>query len=137
MSVIVISETVQEFLGVRITSAASTISARGQRLHRVVWKHYNGSIPRRAHIHHRDLDTNNNQPDNLVCVTADEHLSFHGKLRAGESAVWLAEHARPSAAEWHGSDVGLAWHREQWERDCRTAMYAQGRSTLRSMRQDL
>lgn len=124
MSVIVISETVQEFLGVSYYKCGIYYQRHGQRLHRVVWKHYNGSIPRRAHIHHRDLDTSNNQPDNLSCVTADEHLSFHGKLRGGESAARLAEHARPAASAWHGSTEGLAWHKKHWEQDCAATMYA-------------
>jgi hypothetical protein len=123
MSVIVISDTAQEFLGVRYYLCGSYFQRYGKRLHRVVWSHYNGSIPKRAHIHHRDLDIANNHPDNLVCVTADEHLSFHGRLRAGESAANLAEHARPSAVDWHGSEAGREWHREHWEQHCKSGLF--------------
>lgn len=123
MSVTVISATVQEFLGVRYYQCGRYFQHCGKRLHRVVWQHFNGHIPKRAHIHHRDGDAFNNQPDNLVCVAADEHLSFHGKLRAGQSADIIA-HTRPSAAAWHASAAGRAWHREHWERDCKEALYA-------------
>ena len=110
MSIIVISESAQEFLGVHVHYKCGIYFQRhGKRLHRVVWSHYNGTIPRRAHIHHRDLDTSNNHPDNLVCVTADEHLSFHGKLRAGQSADILSSHTHGHPLQ-HGTPQQPAEH---------------------------
>jgi hypothetical protein len=119
---VIISPTIQEFRGVRYYKCGRYYQANGQRLHRVVWKAANGSIPRGAHIHHKDLNVEHNWSDNLVCIEPREHLSYHGCLRAGESAVY-AEHARPSASQWHGSEEGIEWHRQQYERHCKDALH--------------
>jgi hypothetical protein len=118
MSVTIVSPTVQEFRGVRYYLCGRYYQKCGQRLHRVVWQAHNGAIPRRAHIHHRDHNKHNNQPENLDCVRGEDHIAYHGRQRAGEFAVSLALHARPAAAEWHGSAEGKAWHREHWGKNC-------------------
>lgn len=46
---------------------------------RRLWKRAHGPIPPKHHIHHRDGDQTNNALANLQCVSAFEHLSFHGK----------------------------------------------------------
>lgn len=120
---IVISETCQEFLGIRYYKCGAYYQANGQRLHRVVWKAFNGSIPRRAHIHHDDLNKDHNWSGNLVCVEPAKHLEFHGRLRAGDSAAKMEMHARPSATQWHKSKAGRAWHKEQYERHCAKALH--------------
>jgi hypothetical protein len=42
-------------------------------MHRVVWEHYNGKIPKGHDIHHKDHDKENNIIDNLELYTKAEH----------------------------------------------------------------
>lgn len=91
-------------------------SARGHGyLHRAIWRHHNGPIPKGGQIHHKDHDPFNNDPGNLVCVTSDEHAQEHAEeFRAQRRAH--ADRIRPLASEWHGSEEGRAWHSEHGRR---------------------
>jgi hypothetical protein len=86
----------------------------GKRLHRDVWSHAFGPIPKGCHIHHRDADTANNHIANLECIPASEHLSgaWHTKLAGMPiDSSHFSELARDKAAEWHQSEEGRLWHR--------------------------
>lgn len=86
-----------------------------KRLHEDIWRAHNGDIPTGHHIHHADHDPDNNNPDNLICLTAQAHQDYHADDRRGWCSEERAEHLaaiRPKAAEWHRSDVGRAWHVE-------------------------
>lgn len=88
-----------------------------KQLHRAVWEFYNGEIPEGCHIHHKDGNIDNNDISNLECLTAQEHLSIHGKknLQDPESKERnrkQLDEARERASEWHGSAAGLEWHRK-------------------------
>lgn len=48
-----------------------------QYLHRYVWEQENGPIPRGWHVHHKDHDRSNNDPDNLVAMPAGKHMEYH------------------------------------------------------------
>ncbi|MEU8811118.1 HNH endonuclease signature motif containing protein [Streptomyces violaceoruber] len=92
-----------------------------RRLHEEIWKAHNGEIPEGSHIHHRDHDHLNNAPDNLVCLTHQEHRRHHGDGRRGQCSDEQRAHLeriQPLTAAWHGSDEGRAWHsehaRKQW-----------------------
>lgn len=88
------------------------------RAHRYVYELANGPIPDGFHVHHKDENKANNSPDNLELKTHSDHATHHGLIRASdpEWLAWsrknLAERARPKASEWHGSEEGLAWHRD-------------------------
>lgn len=46
--------------------------------YRKIWESYhNESIPEKYEIHHVDGNRNNNHPDNLLCVSIEEHLKIH------------------------------------------------------------
>ena len=47
--------------------------------HRFVYKAIYGNISSRHHIHHKDLQPNNNDPSNLECLLNKEHFSLHRK----------------------------------------------------------
>ena len=47
-------------------------------LHRMVFIHYNGEIPRGYCIHHKDGNKGNNDISNLECVKRSEHSHYHG-----------------------------------------------------------
>lgn len=61
------------------------ISVNGKRYlkHRYVWEQYNGKIPDGYEIHHRDMNTHNNNISNLTMLTIKEHRSLHSKMQIG------------------------------------------------------
>lgn len=111
MEVIVISDTIQEFLGERYYLCGFYFQKRGKRLHRTVWETLNGSIPKGYHVHHVDGDRSNNQPQNLQLMLGTDHLSEHmadpARKEMGRSHL---PKARDGAAAWHRSEEGRKWH---------------------------
>lgn len=87
-----------------------------KRLHEEIWMHHNGrQIPSDCHIHHKDDDALNNDPNNLVCLTDEEHREHHSGQRRGTCTEGQLQHLaeiRPLASEWHGSAEGSEWHRQ-------------------------
>jgi len=84
-------------------------------LHQDVWESHYGAIPEGHHIHHKDHNSQNNDPENLACIPASEHWDEHLEQRRehGSSSGNLEHLAqcREKAAEWHRSDEGRDWHR--------------------------
>lgn len=122
MRPVVISETIQEFDGKRYYKCGRYFQRDGVRLHRVVWEHAFGPIPKGAHIHHKDNDTHNNGSDNLECLEAVVHLRDRHGEESGQRARRFLAKARLAAAKWHGSEAGKKWHAEHFERDIRPLM---------------
>lgn len=91
-------------------------STTRKRLHQAVWITYNGPIPDGCEIHHKDLNKDNNDIDNLECMTSQEHKALHAALITEEDKEQkrknLNEAARPIANRWHKSEEGRNWHRE-------------------------
>src|SRR4051812_46118431 len=79
-------------------------------LHRDIWERENGPIPSGHIVHHKDENPLNNSPDNLECVTYEEHAKRHPQ--AVDDLRARMDHARTYASAWHGSDEGLEFHRE-------------------------
>jgi len=92
-----------------------------KRLHRYVWEHHNGSIPKGVHVHHKDFNKSNNDISNLGPLIKKTHLVLHGieKTLNDEWLEWarknLTENARPKASEWHGSQAGREWHKKHYQ----------------------
>ena len=90
-------------------------------LHRRVWADAHGPIPKGFEVHHKDHDWRNNALWNLELAESGAHQREH-MLRRNADPVHLADThaalalARVAAAEWHGSEAGLAWHREHGKR---------------------
>lgn len=112
-SVIVISDTVQEFMGERYYLCGQYFQRKGVRLHRSVWEYHNGAIPEGYHIHHIDGDKANNGLENLALMPGLDHVNAHARSEErrenGRRAIKLAIAKAP---EWHGSEAGKAWHSE-------------------------
>jgi len=80
-----------------------------KRLHVYVWEKFNGLVPKGYNIHHFDENKNNNQIENLMCMTNHEHHVWHAKHdRDRMLPIWRKSYdqARIAAAEWHRSDEG-------------------------------
>lgn len=126
MRVVVISDSIQEFDGLRYWLCGHYFQRRGKRLHRMVWEHHNGPIPKGSHTHHRDGDIRNNQVENLELRSASSHMSLHGKQ--SDHTAW-AKSCHIGAAKWHGSEDGRKWHAEHYEKHCRGVLHAKSEKT--------
>lgn len=87
------------------------------RLHVYVWEYINKQeVPEGFEVHHKDLNKFNNEPENLVALSPEEHAEIHKKVLTEEQRQELArrldEKARPKAAEWHRSKEGRKWHKK-------------------------
>jgi len=94
--------------------ASNHISNGVESLHREVWKDANDvdEIPEGYHIHHIDGDPTNNDPDNLECVSPQEHAERHPEQNLSPEAIKKGVEA---AKDWHQSEEGEEWHRQHWE----------------------
>lgn len=86
-----------------------------KKLHREVWKHYNGDIPKGMHIHHINENKLDNRIENLELIESSKHLSNHSKEYHKNNPDKVKKHLediRPMTKQWHGSDEGLEWHKQ-------------------------
>jgi len=74
----------QEFLGLVYRKYKGRYRRNGKKLHREVWKAFNGEIPAGYDIHHIDLNLDNNDISNLQCLPKSVHRELHAKLRTGQ-----------------------------------------------------
>lgn len=92
------------------------IGTSRKRLHVYMWEKHNGKVPKGYEIHHKDEDKNNNEIDNLMCMTRKEHLKWHSENISPElveKQMRNLEKARKAAVKWHKSEEGKEWHRSQ------------------------
>lgn len=89
------------------------------RLHRYIWEQYNGEIPKDYDIHHIDHNKDNNDISNLEMLTKEEHKKRHNEEISDyvkeKYRINLEKNARPKAIEWHKSNKGKEWHKEQYK----------------------
>lgn len=109
-----ISNTIQEFNGVRYYLCGDYFEQDGKSLHRVVFEHCFGPIPEGYHVHHKDENKSNNQSWNLETMLGSDHSRFHTTKRTDNR---FPEGAREKAAIWHGSEDGKAWHSQQGKKN--------------------
>ena len=91
-----------------------------KRLHIYVWEYHNGcEVPKGYEIHHKDLNKDNNDISNLICIPSKEHKKIHSETLTDTQREArrrnMNEVARPKAIEWHKSEEGRAWHKEQYK----------------------
>lgn len=112
----------QYFNGIRFTIGPgrryfSNSAVKPKSMHQYVWTYYNGTIPKGYDVHHVDGDRYNNDISNLQLLERSEHKKLHGRQLTPEQRKRyrdnLNEKARPKAVEWHKSDEGKQWHKEQ------------------------
>lgn len=78
---------------------------QGLYAHRWVWMQHHGKIPEGFHIHHKDGNKSNNSIENLQLMGESQHKRLH----------WKENKVNSYAIEWHKSEDGRSWHRENWE----------------------
>ncbi len=62
--------------------------------------HYNARIPKGYVVHHRDLNAQNNIPDNLLIMTKEEHDTFHSYLMRGDANPMRRAHSEWNENQW-------------------------------------
>lgn len=93
-------------------------------LHRKKFKEEKDDIPKGAVIHHKDGDPLNNDIDNLEAVSKSKHQEIHMNQEDVKEKLSkiLKEKAQPKAKEWHSSEEGKKWHKQQYE-ETKEALY--------------
>ena len=85
-------------------------------LHVAIWEFYSGQkVPDGYEVHHKDGDPLHNEYSNLECVPRAHHRKI-SNYKTDRVKKHLDE-IRPLASAWHGSEEGVAWHR-QHGREC-------------------
>jgi len=91
-------------------------SRSGSFLHRDVWCSVNGEIPPGFHVHHKDGNPANNDISNLECIHSSVHFSMHKEERSERARkpehLKFLNSIRHKTVDWHRSEEGRAWHRE-------------------------
>ena len=67
------------------------------KLHREVAFTHLGCAPENTHVHHRDCNVSNNDPYNLVVLTASDHKWLHKQF--GNATLWAVVHEKINAKE--------------------------------------
>lgn len=68
-------------------------------LARVVYKKYHGKIPKGYDIHHIDGDRLNDEPDNLVALSHEEHIILHENMSIAHQAIEVIRVTNAEAKE--------------------------------------
>lgn len=99
--------------------SSKKIDGRRPRLHVYIWNKYHGDIPKGYQIHHKDENKDNNEIDNLMCMTQKGHLRWHGEnIPDSRLKKWQANMSaqREKTKAWHSSPEGIAWHKKHAEK---------------------
>jgi len=121
MEVIVMSERVQEYKGIRYYKCGFYFQRKGVRLHRKVWEDAHGPVTVGYAVHHIDGNRSNNDINNLMTMEKSKHSERHmaDPVRK-EIARANIQAAIAKAPEWHASESGKTWHgiqaKETWRK---------------------
>ena len=89
-------------------------------LHRYVYEKCYGEIPDNYEIHHIDKNKDNNDASNLKLLSCEEHRQLHSRelteTQRNNLRKNLNDNARPKAIEWHKSEEGSEWHKQQYDK---------------------
>lgn len=81
----IIDEKHQKFKGKIYSKQKNEDYGKNIKLHRIVWQYYNGEIPAGDYqVHHKSIDRDDNQIENLQLLTNSEHQILHNQLRMSE-----------------------------------------------------
>lgn len=74
-------------------------------LHRMIWEHYKGPIPKGHVIHHKNGNKMNNTIENLECMSHAEHCRLH-RLKESETVSKRMSKHSEKLHQWHRSEEG-------------------------------
>lgn len=98
-----------------------------KRLHVYVWEYYNGEIPKGYEVHHKDMDKNNNEIENLQLLSKSEHTKFHGNMldenRRKQLRENMIKNVMPKAKAWHSTPEGKEWHSKHAKETAKKTKY--------------
>lgn len=89
------------FNGRRYTKRGRYFQCGSRFLHREVWKHHHGEIPRGWHVHHVNGDPEDNRVENLCAMSGARHISEHHKGHGRRPDAALA-----ALPKWRATPVG-------------------------------
>ena len=129
----IISDSVQEFNGAKFhigtngyfykTLGSNQKQIRNksrESMHRFVWEFYNGSIPKGFIVHHKDEKKDNNNIENLILMDKKDHRKMHSiqfHKDNPEHSRKTIEKIQSKCKEWHKSEDGRKWHKENFEKN--------------------
>jgi len=86
------------------------------KMHQWVWVQTYGEYDKKKfHVHHKDENTWNNEPENLILKEKSKHLGDHTKKYFKDNPDKLKQFYTKgveNAKEWHKSDDGIEWHKQ-------------------------
>lgn len=114
MKVVIVNESKQFFNGLHYWKGKKEKYYRNAQhkphsLHRAVWEYHYGEIPEGMVIDHIDRNTDNNQIENLRCVTQSENNKNISPNDLANRRRQCNE-MRELAKAWHKSPEGKKWH---------------------------
>lgn len=109
-------KTYRRYPNAKQSSHRRYFSCAGSFLHRDVWRGVHGTIPKGYHVHHKDGNPANNSIENLECISSHVHFQMHKEERSIRAKtpkhLELLNSIRHMTVDWHRSEEGRAWHRE-------------------------
>ena len=84
--IVTIDENHKIFNGMKFRKLKNNKYKTDELLHRVFYQYYCGDIPKGNEIHHIDNNSENNDIENLICLTKAEHTRAHFETQTGRFA---------------------------------------------------
>lgn len=84
-------------------------------IYRRVYEQNFGPIPKGHHIHHIDGDHSNNNPENLMCVTAQEHFCIHYDQKDYGACWAMLRTGHITLTEEQRSEISSQQMKYQWD----------------------
>lgn len=84
-------------------------------IYRRIYEENFGPIPKGYHIHHKDGNHSNNNPTNLMCVTAQEHFRIHYDQKDYGACWAMLRTGHITLTEEQRSEISRQQMKYQWD----------------------
>lgn len=85
-------------------------------LHRLIWEHFKGQIPKGHVIHHKNGDKLNNSIENLECMSQTAHVRLHRLKESDVLSKRMSENSE-KIHSWLKTDKGINFLREKGRKE--------------------
>ena len=68
--------------------------------HRMIAEYFYGKIPNKFVVHHKDFNSENNNPENLQVMSSEDHNELHSRLMIGDNNPMRRAHTEWSDEKW-------------------------------------